>query len=136
MQISSRSVKTFLAQLKLVQLEDRSVPALGLDTTFGSGGTVSNPAPAFTGSAVVASAADGAVIVAGNFAPTSGQATDDLGVVRLNSAGSPDPQFGDAGMVRLSFLSNSHLVSAAAVLSTGKILLAGEMEESTGTRYC
>src|SRR3954453_15005106 len=83
-------------RLRLETLEDRDVPAFGLDTSFGTGGLITDALPnvRFSANTETASTPDGKIIVAGSVAGTDPFGPGDLAVARLTSAGTPDLLFG------------------------------------------
>ena len=93
-----------------------------LDTTFGSGGTVTGP-PGENPNAVIAP--DGKLVVSFSFT-TSMYDRPQFGVARFNSDGSPDNTFGTNGYVRSplgGYVSSTP--SAVALQSDGEIVAAG-----------
>ena len=91
-----------------------------LDTTFSGDGTATidiGPMADLVGDAVLQP--DGKIVVAGS---TQG---DGFGVARLNSNGTPDTTFGDAGRANVNF-SVAAFGFAAARQSNGRILVAGQ----------
>jgi uncharacterized delta-60 repeat protein len=106
-------------------------PNGSLDTTFGSGGTVSM---AFGKSAEINGLAlqpDGKIVAAGwTFTPYVG---DDFALARFNPDGSLDPSFGDGGRVTTDFTSLDE-GNAVVVQPDGKIVVAGQILPGQNTR--
>jgi uncharacterized delta-60 repeat protein len=104
-----------------------------IDTTFGTGGTFTSPllSITYTGDPNtitaegqgVAIQTDGKIVIAGNVGPTAK-------VIRLNSNGTLDPNFGTGGIVTLgTFNANDTLLDYAgsvALLPGGQIVVGGE----------
>ena len=81
----------------------RYLPDGTLDAGFGSGGKVTTTIGGMTDLAqAIALTADGAIVVVGRVAPDGGSASD-FGLVRYLADGTPDPAFGDGGIVRTDF---------------------------------
>jgi len=95
-----------------------SASSSGLDTTFGSGGTVAFSQIQPQGEVSVAIQTNGAILVAGAAANPSGQAF----VVRFTSSGSVDTSFAGTGFEYLSSLAT---INSMAVLANDQILVAG-----------
>lgn len=98
-----------------------------LDSTFGVGGKViTNP---YTGSTqydfpnAVAIQPDGKIIAAGSVTPGGAKAN---GLIRYNSDGSIDTNFGNNGIV-WHFLNSTTTTNALEILPDGKILAAGDV---------
>lgn len=92
-----------------------------LDTNFGSGGMVTTDVDGTSAGDIahaVAIQTDGKLVVVG-------QSNSQFGVVRYNSDGSLDNNFGSGGKVLTPFNGTGY-ANAVAVLSSGKILVAGE----------
>jgi uncharacterized delta-60 repeat protein len=74
-----------------------------LDPGFGSGGKVMTPIAGLSGSAAaVALQTDGKIVVAGPIYGAGGENTE-FGLVRYSADGTPDPDFGDGGIVSADF---------------------------------
>jgi uncharacterized delta-60 repeat protein len=111
----------------LVLLPATALAAPGeLDTTFGTGGTVSSPTGA---SESLGLAADVAVQADGKIVAVSGHVSGDESeflVERFNADGSPDSSFGSGGIVLTSFPGSSEAVASSVIVEpSGKILVAG-----------
>ena len=95
----------------------------GLDKSFGSGGRVSTAftAPVNSTFAAAAAQADGKLLVVGGVFGTP----DNLGILRLNKAGSRDTSFGTGGQVlaAVSLPDPGDHVQGVAVQPDGKILV-------------
>jgi uncharacterized delta-60 repeat protein len=103
----------------------RYTSAGALDTTFGTGGKATTNV---AGLADLASAAalqpDGKVVLAGRVAD-GGADNPDVGLVRYTAGGTPDPDFGDGGVVRADVTAgNWDEASDVAVQPDGKVLVA------------
>jgi uncharacterized delta-60 repeat protein len=121
-------------QFVLEPLEDREVPAVGLDPTFGTGGYVLNPSGTngLEQSVVGAVATpSGQVIVVGNTPAPSASAPGTVALTRLNATGAVDPTFGTRGVDALNF-QVPHTVTAVAEQADGKILIGGTFGNSQG----
>jgi uncharacterized delta-60 repeat protein len=95
-----------------------------LDTTFGTGGTVSI---AFNGGILdaaddVAIQPDGRIVVVG-FTRVGTQ--DDFGLARFNANGSPDVTFGTNGKVSTDFAGSADRAWAVLVQTDGRLVVAG-----------
>jgi uncharacterized delta-60 repeat protein len=125
--------------LSIELLEERTLPAYGLDPTFGTAGVASNvlgPNRLGTSSVLstpqVAVGAGGAVFVAADSPEKlSLLAQGDIVVGRTTATGAIDSSFGTNGQVRLS-LSAQHDVTALAALPNGGLLIAGGVDQSLG----
>jgi uncharacterized delta-60 repeat protein len=121
------------ARLTVESLEDRVVPAFGLDTTFGVNGTATDPVGPvrFVSVADAAAGPNNTIITAGMLAgPDLYGAGGDVAVVRTTAAGKADTTFGGGdGLVTFSFPPNRSL-QAIAVQSNGGILIAGSAPAS------
>jgi uncharacterized delta-60 repeat protein len=98
-----------------------------LDTTFGSGGTLTTD---FSGrddeAYALAIQSDGKIVAAGRTTTTSGSVLSDFALARYNSDGSLDTTFGTGGKVTTSFPSPFPSAAyALALQSDGKIVVAG-----------
>jgi uncharacterized delta-60 repeat protein len=92
-----------------------------LDTTFGSGGTITT---AFSGYAdAVALQADGKIVAAGLGESTG--AGQDFALARFNANGSLDTSFGSGGEVTTDFSGHADDAYAVALQADGKIVAAG-----------
>jgi uncharacterized delta-60 repeat protein len=104
----------------------------GLDPTFSGDGkrTIS-----FTGQSVAADAvaiqSDGKIVVAGTL---FNQAGESYAVARLNSDGSLDTGFGTGGRVVTAFTAGPSEASSMAIRSDGRIIVAGSVTTTNGSR--
>src|SRR5439155_1678819 len=105
-------------------LEDRCVPAGGIDTTFG---TVGKQITAFLGPTdaqianAVAVQADGKIVTAGVFQYNAVAANSSFLVARYNHDGSPDTTFGNLGKVTVKFgAASSDTATGVALQTNGK----------------
>jgi uncharacterized delta-60 repeat protein len=125
-------------------LEDRCLLSAGtLDSTFGSGGVVTNsfgPTTNWNGAAAVAiypnagTANDGKIVAAG-LAPASshgGNYIDGFAVARYEPNGTLDSSFGSGGEVTTKLSSSLSRAYDVAIQSNGKIVAAGFAENSPG----
>jgi len=71
---------------------------------------------------------DGSILIAGQTRRNNGE---DFSLVKLKSDGTPDPEFGDNGMVIHDLGSTYEFANAMAVQEDGKIVLAGKIESKT-----
>ncbi|MEP6705686.1 MAG: hypothetical protein ABJB34_12845, partial [Acidobacteriota bacterium] len=101
-----------------------------LDPTFGTGGKVYGVPANFVPAEDVAVQADGKLVLVGS---TLGpDMTQDYGIVRLNSNGSPDTGFGINGLLTISFDAGANEMATAVVIqSDGKIVVAGSAQSAT-----
>jgi uncharacterized delta-60 repeat protein len=97
-----------------------------LDATFGTGGQVVGTTPGTGGATSVALAADGKLVVAGNWNGS------DFALGRYNPDGSLDSTFGTGGSVTLN-LARATFANAVALQSNGDIVVAGDLTD--GTKY-
>jgi uncharacterized delta-60 repeat protein len=116
-------------RLLVEPLENRCVPAGGIDTTFG---TVGKQITAFLGptDAQVANAvavqADGKIVTAGVFQYNALAANSSFLVARYNHDGSPDTTFGNLGKVTVKFgAASSDTATGVALQANGKIVVVG-----------
>jgi uncharacterized delta-60 repeat protein len=91
-----------------------------LDTTFGTNGKVALAGASSARVALVQR--DRKIVVAGTF---SAPAANDFLVARLKADGSVDTTFGVNGQTRTDFAANEDDVTAAAMQSDGRIVIAG-----------
>jgi uncharacterized delta-60 repeat protein len=109
---------------------------LELDATFGTGGVVT-----FNGSGngsdkgfAVAIQSDNKIVVAGSQIP-AGREKEDVLVLRFNSDGSLDPDFGDAGVFTYGYLGdNPDYGNIVQIQADGKIVVAGAVNDGLGFR--
>ena len=127
-----------LLLLGIILLSQTAAAAAGgLDPTFGTAGKVRvGLGGDFDRGNAVARQTDGKIVVAGQSSIDSSSGTGNFSLVRYNMNGSLDATFGDGGKVETHFLSDiSSLpivgarVSSLAVLSNGKIVVAGDVTD-------
>ncbi len=96
-----------------------------LDPTFGTNGIVLDPMNGNDARAWgVAIDASGRIVVAGSVANNA--IDDDFGVLRLDTAGTPDPGFGSGGRAHASYAAASDDEAyGVAVLADGRIVVGG-----------
>ena len=95
-----------------------------LDPTFsGDGKVLTDIAGGDDGASAMAIQPDGKIVTAGFASPPAGGRT--FVVVRYDSAGLPDPSFGDDGIVTTSFGGGSAAARALAIEPDGDIVVAG-----------
>ncbi len=107
-----------------------------LDETFGDAGVIITDVSNDDGANAVAIQDDGKIVVAG-FASSSPESTDfrDFAVVRYNSDGSLDTDFGEGGKLLTDIGGDSPDVAyAIALVPGGKIVLAGTV--TVGAQFC
>jgi uncharacterized delta-60 repeat protein len=104
-----------------------------LDNTFGSGGIlIREIGSGFATASSVVLAPEGKIVIAGS--TDSDEAVDsDFALFRLNSDGSPDNSFGNAGLVTTSIGPAIDRACAVALAPGGEIVIAGST--SNGTDY-
>jgi uncharacterized delta-60 repeat protein len=93
-----------------------------LDTSFGSGGTVTTNVTAFEAATAVAVQADGKIVTTGS---TFSSGFQQFALVRYNADGSLDSGFGAGGIVTTDFGLGSGFGGALVVQSDGRIVAAG-----------
>jgi uncharacterized delta-60 repeat protein/LPXTG-motif cell wall-anchored protein len=100
-----------------------------LDTTFGTGGTVTTKIRTDDVAFSMAIEPDGKIILGGG----STSIDEHLGsaVVRYNSDGTLDTTFGIDGIITTDFFEKNDPVKAVFLQSDGKILLAGQTNDGT-----
>jgi uncharacterized delta-60 repeat protein len=104
-------------------------PDGSLDLTFGSGGTaVTTPTPLFNGAFDVALTPDGRIVVAGSTGLYPSTVSDFL-LLRYTADGSPDPSFGNGGIVTTDF-GGSDGSFALRVSGSGTIIAVGGTQGS------
>jgi len=102
-----------------------------LDTTFGTGGTVTTSVgPNWDTAYTLALQPDGKILAAGS---SDGTSSGDFAVVRYNSDGTLDTTFGTGGKVTTSVGPNYEWINTLALQLDGKILAAGISYGSTST---
>lgn len=116
-------------------------PAPGsLDETFGTGGRVLTNIDFGTGSnwaTGVAVQSDGKIIVAANAYNYPSGTGNDFYVLRYNTDGTLDYDFGSGGVARVSFTNSydSESPNAVAIQSDGKIVVAGSAPTKAGGAF-
>jgi len=105
------------------------------DTTFGTGGKVTTAFGAGSGSATdVAIQSDGKMVVVGSTRARAGFATDDnFAVRRYNTDGSLDTTFGTGGIASTDFAGLADSANAVVIQPDGKIVVAGQAQNASGT---
>ena len=108
-----------------------------LDVTFGKGGIVTTD---FSGNddvaAAVALQSDGKIVVVGATRLPPSWLASDFALVRYNSDGSLDTDFGTAGKTVTDFFGNQDFANAVAIQPDGKIVVAGASYFGTvGTHF-
>jgi uncharacterized delta-60 repeat protein len=102
-----------------------------LDPSFGGDGRVLT---GFTGDAVATAVAmqdDGKIVVAGSM-QVDFEGNNDVVLARYDHGGNLDPTFGGDGRVRTDFAEFDDRATDVAVLSDGKILVAGSAQPTEG----
>jgi len=95
----------------------------GLDSGFGTGGRVITDFGNEDNSAeALAIQQDGKIVIAGE---SSGPTSDDFGVARYNTNGTPDTSFSGDGLATTEFDGNKDEAHAVAIQIDGKIVAAG-----------
>jgi uncharacterized delta-60 repeat protein len=87
-----------------------------LDTSFGTGGTVTNTFATYGSGLALQS--DGKIVVVGS-------ASSNFGIARYNANGTLDTSFGTSGTTTISVSSGTDTPVAVALQSDGKIVIAG-----------
>jgi uncharacterized delta-60 repeat protein len=104
-----------------------------LDTSFGTGGTVTTDFFGFNDSGLsVVLQADGKILVAGD-AKTS--TSSDFAVARYNSNGTLDTSFGIGGKVTTDFFGFDDNAATVLLQSNGKILAAGTIQTAVDSDF-
>ena len=99
------------------------------DPAFGDGGVSEpfQPLSISTGSKAIRALPDGGALVGGTAYPQGSAQPRDFALLRLLPDGSPDPAFGDGGLVVTDVAANSHDDgNALDVASNGRAVLGGE----------
>ena len=109
-----------------------------VDTSFGSGGKVTNPSVTSGDNEASAMSiqGDGGIVVAGYLNPgciVTPCSTDDFAVARYLAHGDLDPAFGQRGRVTTDFSGASDKASAVVVQSDGKIVAGGRANSGNGS---
>ena len=102
-------------------------PDGSLDESFGDGGRVVTSFPNDAEAHAVAVQPDGKVLVGGygSSDPKAGMEGSDYTLVRYNSDGSLDEEFGEDGVVMTDFSDDRDYIEALTLLPDGKIVAAG-----------
>ncbi len=110
----------------------RYTPAGKPDPTFGVGGKKLVTVGANSAATCVALLAGGKFLVGGGIASIGGIVNSDFAVLRFTAAGVLDPTFGTAasGRVTTDFAHKFDGVDGLRVLANGKIVVAGQIDES------
>jgi uncharacterized delta-60 repeat protein len=104
-----------------------------LDPSFGAGGTVITEFPSsYSGARAVAIQADGRIVAAG-FAHTNDSIISDFALARYDTSGALDPTFGAGGRVRTDFGGRFDEALAVAVQPDGRIVVAGNSSDASGS---
>jgi uncharacterized delta-60 repeat protein len=98
-----------------------------LDTTFGSGGTLTEPPGSFI-FAGMALQSTGAIVVS---ITMGGGATDDFLVLRYTPSGQLDPSFGNGGVARTDFFGARDYAMGLSLLPSDALVVAGSVHEPT-----
>jgi uncharacterized delta-60 repeat protein len=102
-----------------------------LDGGFGAGGLATTDIAGGSDRALaIALQSDGKIVVAGYARIGS---SDDFAVVRYLANGTPDPDFGTAGVVTTDFFGTRNRANAVAIAADGRILVAGETQLPAGS---
>jgi uncharacterized delta-60 repeat protein len=108
-------------------------PNGSLDATFGSGGKVITAVGTSDDAlAAIALQSDGKIVAVGY---SSNNNNTDFAIVRFNANGSLDTSFGTGGKVTLAIGSASDIANCVAILSNGKILVAGNSRAGIINRF-
>lgn len=98
-----------------------------LDTLFGSNGWVSTVQDWSSEALAVALQPDGRIVVAGY---SNDGIRDNIALVRYTAGGAPDVSFGTSGVVKTSIPGANSRAQAVAIDASGRILVAGYVENS------
>jgi uncharacterized delta-60 repeat protein len=119
----TRSVIGITALINLLMACPVAAAAGDLDTSFGSGGTVTTAIGSSSDQArSLAIQSDGKIVVAGS---SFNGSNDDFALVRYNTDGTLDTNFGNGGTVTTAIGSGNDAARSIAIQSDGKIVLAG-----------
>jgi uncharacterized delta-60 repeat protein len=123
-----------LAAALLVTFAIPSAAAPGqLDPSFGAGGTVVTEFPSsYSGARAVAVQADGRIVAAG-FAHTNDSIISDFALTRYDTSGALDPTFDTGGRVRTDFGGRFDEALAVAIQPDGRIVVAGNSSDASGS---
>ena len=94
-----------------------------LDTSFGSGGSVTTNLGGIDEGFDLALQPDGKIVMVGR---SGGLTGFDFGVVRYDADGSLDTAFGTGGVVRTDFAGGADYAHGVAIQADGKIVVAGQ----------
>ena len=113
----------------------RHNPDGSIDAGFGTNGKVTTAFGSGSGLANdVAVQGDGKIVVAGSTRARAGFSNDDdFALRRYNPDGSLDTTFGTGGIVSTDFAALADSVTAVAIQSDGKIVVAGQAQGPSGT---
>jgi uncharacterized delta-60 repeat protein len=125
--VSALSCRIALIALVIICVRANAHAADGqLDPKFGNAGKVRTDLHAlFDIPAAVAIQRDGKIVVAGSVLTTDTSRLSDFAITRYNVDGTLDPRFGSRGVVQMDFKHSDDRASAVAILSNGKIIIAG-----------
>ena len=104
-----------------------------LDTGFGTNGfTVIDFSGFRNWGYAVAIQADGKIIIAGTVEVNPTTFVNDIGLIRLNSDGTPDTSFGTNGKLQANPIGGSESASAMDLDANGKIVVTGQWNSNMG----
>jgi uncharacterized delta-60 repeat protein len=103
-----------------------------LDTSFGSGGSVTTNLGGIDEGFDVALQPDGKIVMVGR---SGGPTGFDFGVVRYDTDGSLDTGFGTGGMVRTDFAGGADYAHGVVIQADGKIVAAGHARLGTDNDF-
>ncbi|MGN6544918.1 MAG: Calx-beta domain-containing protein, partial [Aureliella sp.] len=118
------------AQGKNVTLVARFLESGAIDTTFGTGGSVTVPARTDNDHVSGLFWQSGKLLIAGT---TAGQAVEGIQLIRLNSDGSLDTTFGTGGIAAYDLTHPFDEMQAFVMQSDGKVVAAGYVENGDDT---
>ena len=110
----------------------RNNPDGTLDTTFGTGGIATTDLGGADDQALDAALLPDDGIVAVGSTDALGILKTAFGVVRYLPDGTPDPNFGNGGIVTTPFFGKGAVANAVAVQPDGKIVVAGFADQASG----
>lgn len=124
---SARAIISIAATLTLFSIPSgRAYASAGdLDPKFGNGGKVVTPLGAVAQIEALAIQPDGKIIAAGVSMTRGISNAEDFAVVRYNTDGSLDPNFGHNGEVITDYFDDQDHVNAIGLQKDGKIITAG-----------
>ncbi|MCW5623235.1 MAG: cadherin domain-containing protein, partial [Burkholderiales bacterium] len=103
-----------------------------LDTSFGTGGTLTTAVGSGSGAMGMALRADGRIVVAGW---GSNGSNNDFAVLRYNADGSLDTSFNGTGQVTTSLGASDDMANAVALQGDGKIVTAGQTSNGATNNF-